>query len=140
MNFIVYRNDKAILSLDLIVYPCAIIATGYTVIDEKEVREYLPFLFLDSPIERLNIWLENRCILWDYKEGNELDSYVHSRLGTRYCHFGRMTEYQGIVALLDHFKLAGDNFSIYPEENQLFWFGDTEPGMYRAFRVQKYNE
>jgi len=140
VNFTVYRNGKKILTLDLIVYPCAIIAEGYSIINETEAKEWLPFLFLSNPLERLNIWLQNRCVLWDYKEGAELDAFIHERLGTIPWQFGRMTEYQGIVAMLDGFRLKEDDFSIYPEETQLFWFGDTEPGMNRVFRIQKNNE
>ena len=138
MNFTLNWKNNALVQLNIFVSPSDIVIIDYKFINEPLAKDKLNF-FSDNKeenINKLHYWLQNRCILWDYKEGDELDAYICKRLNVDKWRFGRMTEYQGFVALLDGFRLKDDEFSVTPETSELLWFGNIEPDMCQLFRIQ----
>ena len=135
MNFILYWKDKKIADLNLSITATRSIITDYNIINVPLAKEYLPFLAeqaKDDGLIQLNRFLYSRSILWDYKEGKELDEYVCKELNVNPSHFGRMTEYQGLVALKYGFTSKDDDISIRPAQTELLYFGYEVPYMNTA--------
>ena len=119
------------------------IITDYNVINEPLIKECMPFLAgraKDDGLVQLNRFLYSRSILWDYKEGKELDEYVCKELKVNPVHFGRMTEYQGLVALKYGFTSEDDDISIWPAQTELLYFGYEVPYMNTAMMLHTLKE
>lgn len=136
LKFCLKENNNIVLYFDLLVYP-----TGFHVksIDTPKENKGNRFVYdmnaAQSPEEYINNFLISRSVQWKYTRGKELDEYVCKRLGLKPSDFGRMDEFQGLVGLLDNFRIDSDNYSAAPVQPEVLYFGEMDCRLTRLYFI-----